>query len=71
MRNKKNHRSSFTGTIDRKGHVQVHVILTYMVTFEGYSVDSCLFDFGKCNYIHNKTKIIYLAYPESEIGSIM
>ena len=66
------YRSSFTGTIDRKGHVQVHVVTsTFKVTLEDCSVDLCLFDFEKWNYIQNKTKIISLAYPRPRIGSVI
>ena len=64
---KKDHRFSVTRTRDKKGHVQGHVTVTYMVTLEGYSVYSRLFDFYKQNYIQNNTKIISLAHLGSEI----
>ena len=72
LRNKKkDHRSSVTRIRDKKGHVQGHVTLTHRVTLEGYSVDFRLFEFYKQNYIQNSSKIIFVAHPGLEIGTVM
>ena len=71
LRNKKDHRSSVTRIRDKKGHVQGHVTLTHRVTLEGYSVDFCPFEFYKQNYIQNSSKIISVAYPGLEIGTVI
>ena len=72
LRNKKkDHRSSVTRTRDKKDHAQGHVTLTHRVTLEGYSVDFCPFEFYKQNYIQNSSKIISVAHPGLEIGTVM
>ena len=72
LRNKKkDHRSSVTRTIDKKGHVQGHVTLTHRVTLENYSVDFRPFEFPKQNYMHISSKIFSVAYPGLEIGTVM
>ena len=68
---KKDHRSSVIRTRNNKGHAQGHVILTYRVTLEGYSVDSCSLEFYEQNYIQNNSQIISLAYPGPNIGTVM
>ena len=57
---KKDHRSSVNRIRDKKGHVQGHVTLTHMVTLESYSMDFCLFEFPKQNYIHILAQKSYL-----------
>ena len=42
--NKEDHNSSFTGTGDKRGHVQRHVILTNKVTRDSYCVELDIFD---------------------------
>ena len=68
---KKNHRSSVTSTRVRKGHAQGHVTLTHRVTLENYSVDFRPFEFHEQNYMHISSKIISVAYPGLEIGTVM
>ena len=69
--NKKDHRSNVTRTRVRKGHAQGHVTLTHRVTLENYSVDFRPFEFHKQNYMHISSKIISVAYPGLEIGTVM
>ena len=45
--------------------------LTHRVTLEGYSVDLCPFEFNKQTYIETCSKIISVAYPGLEIGTVM
>ena len=71
LQNKKDHHSSVTRTRDKKGHAQGHVTLTHRVTLDGYSVDLCPFEFYKQNYIQNSSKIISVADPGFEIGTVM
>ena len=72
LRNKKkDHRSSVTRTLVRKGHAHGHVTLTHRVTLENYSVDFRPFEFHKQNYMHINSKIISIAYPGLEIGTVM
>ena len=71
MKQKKDHRSSVSRTRVRKGHAQGHVTLTHRVTLENYSVDFCPFEFYKQNYMHISSKIISVAYPGLEIGTVM
>ena len=71
QRNKKDHRSSVSSTRVRKGHAQGHVTFTYMVTLENYSKDFCSFEFHEQNYMHISSKIIFVAHPELEIGTVM
>ena len=51
---KKDHRSSVTRTKIRKGHAQGHVILSYKVTLDSYSVDLYLFDIRDPKNLRNK-----------------
>ena len=48
-----------------------HVTLTHRVTLENYSVDFRPFEFHKQNYMHVSSKIISVAYPGLEIGTVM
>ena len=41
---------------DIKSHVQVYVILTYMVTLEGYNVAVCLFEIPGPSYLQMKKR---------------
>ena len=71
LRNKKkDHRSSVSRTRVRKGHAQGHVILSYKVTLDSYSVDLYLFDIRDPKNLRNKKKIIALASLEPELGKV-
>ena len=67
--NKEDHNSSFTGTGDKRGHVQRHVALTNKVTRDSYCVELDIFDIFDLKNLHNK-KIIALASLEQEIRQV-
>ena len=62
-------RSSFTGTGDKRGHVQRHVTLTNEVTRDIYCVELDIFDIFDLKNLHNK-KIIALASLDQEIRKV-
>ena len=68
--NNEDHNSNFTGTGDKKGHVQRSVILTNKVTLVSYSGELYFFEMLDPKNLQNRERIIALASLKQEIRKV-